>query len=141
MKVDISLGELVDKVTILAIKLEKIKNAGKLANIRKEYEGLYQSMLRGGLSETSDEYVRLIGINRKLWEIEDRIREKEAVRQFDDEFVELARSVYFTNDQRAAVKREVNLRYGSELIEEKSYSEYESTPGGFAPGTEKDPEA
>jgi hypothetical protein len=124
MKVEISLGELVDKVTILAIKLEKIKNAEKLANVRKEYHVLHDAMLSADISEKSDEYIRLIGINRQLWDIEDQIRIKESEKRFDDQFIALARSVYFTNDKRAAVKREINERYGSELVEEKEYVGY-----------------
>ncbi len=128
MKVDISLGELVDKVTILAIKLEKIKHPGKLENVRKEYEMLSRAMALAGLSDQSPEFDRLfdrlVAVNRKLWEIEDMIREKEALKQFDEAFVELARSVYFTNDERAAIKREINARYGSEWVEEKEYAGY-----------------
>jgi len=128
MKVDISLGELVDKVTILAIKLEKIKNPGKLENVKKEYEMLSRAMALAGLSDQAPEFERLfdrlVAVNRKLWEIEDMIREKEAAKQFDGAFVELARSVYFTNDERAAIKREINAHYGSEWVEEKEYAGY-----------------
>lgn len=124
MKVDISLGELVDKVTILAIKLEKIKNPAKLKNVKREYDILYQSMRSVGISEKLEEYERLVAINNKLWEIEDRIRAKESDKSFDDQFVTLARSVYITNDERAAVKREINLKFGSELVEEKEYIDY-----------------
>lgn len=124
MKIEVSPGELVDKVTILAIKLEKISDPAKLANIRREYELLQKEMAAGGISESLPEYERLMGINRKLWEIEDRIRAREAAGTFDDEFIELARSVYFENDKRAAIKREINVRFGSELIEEKQYTAY-----------------
>ncbi len=124
MKVEVSLGELVDKVSILSIKLEKINNTDKLANVRKEYDILSCSMLAAGVSEDSEEYTRLIDINRQLWEIEDRIRELEAAGVFDDTFVQLARSVYFTNDKRFAIKQAINNRYGSELVEEKEYSRY-----------------
>lgn len=124
MKIEVSPGELVDKVTILAIKLEKISDPAKLANIRREYELLQKEMAAGGMSESLPEYERLMGINRKLWEIEDRIRAREAAGTFDDEFIELARSVYFENDKRAAIKREINVRFGSELIEEKQYTAY-----------------
>ena len=124
MKVDISLGELVDKVSILAIKLEKMQDPAKLANVKKEYDILQKYMHEAAISEESDEYCRLLDINRKLWEIEDQIREKEKEKCFDPEFVGLARSVYFTNDDRAAVKREINLRYGSDLVEEKDYKQY-----------------
>ncbi|MFO7839804.1 MAG: DUF6165 family protein [Desulfosalsimonadaceae bacterium] len=124
MKIEVSLGELVDKVSILAIKLEKIQAGEKLANIRKEYGLLYRKMREAGISEDSSEYRDLYAINLKLWEIEDRIRAREAAKTFDDEFIELARSVYKENDQRAAVKREINLKYGSAIIEEKSYAAY-----------------
>ena len=124
MKVEISLGELVDKVTILAIKLEKIGDPGKLKNIRKEHGLLHREMVSSGIAETSPEYIRLIEINRKLWEIEDRIREKESAKSFDEEFITLARGVYFNNDDRAAIKREINIRFGSDLVEEKSYTPY-----------------
>jgi len=124
MKIEVSPGELVDKVTILAIKLEKISDPAKLANIGREYDLLYDEMAAAGISETLPEYERLMAINRKLWEIEDRIRAKEAAGTFDDEFIELARSVYFENDKRAAVKREINVKFGSELLEEKQYTAY-----------------
>ena len=124
MKIEVSPGELVDKVSILGIKLEKISDPAKLANIGREYELLYDEMAAAGISETLPEYERLMAINRKLWEIEDRIRAKEAAGTFDDEFIELARSVYFENDKRAAVKREINVKFGSELLEEKQYTAY-----------------
>lgn len=124
MKVDISIGELVDKVSILSIKLRKIKNAEKLKNIQKEYDLLARSMTSEGIDVTSEEFLRLAEINLKLWDIEDRIRLKEAARSFDAEFIELARSVYFINDDRAAVKKEINLKFGSDLVEEKEYADY-----------------
>ena len=124
MKVEISIGELVDKVSILSIKLKKIKNSGKLRNIEKEYDLLLESMEGAGIGVDSDEFKRLEAINLKLWDIEDQIRLKEVKKSFDDEFVNLARSVYFTNDDRAAVKKEINLNYGSDIIEEKEYVEY-----------------
>lgn len=124
MKVEVSIGELVDKVSILSIKRRKIKNAEKLKNIQKEYDILVKSMAGEGIEVTSDEFLRLEKINLKLWDIEDRIRLKEAAKSFDDEFIELARSVYFINDDRAAVKKEINLKFGSDLVEEKEYVEY-----------------
>ena len=124
MKVEVSLGELVDKVTILAIKLEKITDPQKLSNIRKEHDLLYRQMRAAGIAEDSDEYGRLLAINRRLWDIEDRIRAREAEQVFDEGFVALARSVYFENDERAAVKRAINIKYGSDLIEEKQYTAY-----------------
>jgi hypothetical protein len=124
MKVEVSIGELVDKVSILSIKLKKIKNAGKLANIQKEYAILFQAMKEGGITLESAEFKRLEAINLKLWDIEDQIRIKEARNEFDEAFIALARSVYFTNDERAEVKREVNIKYGSGIVEEKEYVEY-----------------
>jgi hypothetical protein len=124
MKIEISVGELVDKLTILAIKLEKITDPEKLANIRKEHDLLRRETADAGITEDSPEYLRLIAVNRKLWDIEDGIRAKEAAKAFDDAFIELARSVYFENDQRAAIKREINLKFGSNLIEEKQYTAY-----------------
>jgi len=124
MKVEVSIGELVDKVSILSIKRRKIKNTEKLKNIQKEYDILVKSMAGEGIEVTSDEFLRLEKINLKLWDIEDRIRLKEAAKSFDDEFIELARSVYFINDDRAAVKKEINLKFGSDLVEEKEYVEY-----------------
>ncbi|MFP3980648.1 MAG: DUF6165 family protein [Desulfobacterales bacterium] len=124
MKVDVSIGELVDKVTILHIKSEKIDDPEKLKNIRKEFEILKTTMNAAEIDSNSPEYRRLYEINSRLWDIEDAIREKEAEKSFDNEFIELARSVYFNNDERAAVKREINLKYGSDLVEEKSYQPY-----------------
>ncbi|MFP4159138.1 MAG: DUF6165 family protein [Desulfobacterales bacterium] len=124
MKVDVSIGELVDKVTILAIKSERISDPEKLKNIRRELEILKSEMNSAGIDSEAPEYQRLYEVNSNLWNIEDAIREKEAAKSFDKEFIELARSVYFHNDDRAAAKREINLKYGSELVEEKSYSSY-----------------
>jgi len=124
MKVEVSIGELVDKVSILSIKLRKIKNADKLKNIQKEYDLLVKAMATEGIGVTSDEFSRLEKINLKLWEIEDQIRLKEVSKSFDKEFIELARSVYFINDDRASVKKEINLKFGSDLVEEKEYAEY-----------------
>ena len=124
MKVDISIGELVDKVTILHIKSEKIADPEKLKNIRKEFEILNSTMNAAEIDSNSPEYRRLYEINSSLWDIEDAIREKEAAKAFDRDFIELARSVYFNNDERAAVKREINRKYGSDLVEEKSYQSY-----------------
>lgn len=124
MKIDISTGELVDKVTILSIKLEKISNPAKIINIRNEYELLLQPMMECGITIDSHEFTTLRAINLKLWEIEDKIRVKETQKAFDDEFIDLARSVYFTNDERADIKKEINLTYKSDLVEEKEYVDY-----------------
>ena len=124
MKVEISIGELVDKVTILSIKLDKFKNKNKKQNVQKEYDILVKSMVNLGITPESDEFKKLREINLKLWNIEDDIRIKEAKKEFDYEFVQLARGVYFNNDRRAAIKKEINLKFGSELIEEKEYVDY-----------------
>lgn len=124
MKIEISTGELVDKVTILSIKLEKIKDEKKMQNVRREHQLLTSSMIAGGITESSTEFIRLKKVNLSLWEIEDKIRVKEMKKEFDDDFIQLARSVYFKNDERAAIKREINVKFGSELIEEKEYVDY-----------------
>lgn len=124
--VQTSPGEFLDKLTILEIKAERIQDPGKLANVRRELELLRAIWRESNLSsrDVSAVVARLKQVNEELWEIEDRIRDKEAARTFDGEFVELARSVYITNDRRASLKRELNLALGSDLIEEKSYRKY-----------------
>lgn len=124
MKIDVSTGELVDKVAILAIKLEKFEDEEKKANVRKEYELLAAAMKSAGISADSAEFLALKEVNLKLWHIEDDIRSKERKEEFDGEFIELARSVYITNDVRAGLKRDINLRHKSALIEEKEYEDY-----------------
>jgi Family of unknown function (DUF6165) len=124
--VEIAAGELIDKITILEIKLENISNEIKLANIRREHETL-TAVLRRQIAQT-DALSRLTGalkeVNAELWRIEDNIREHERAKTFDAEFVALARSVYHTNDRRAALKREINKLLNSAIIEEKSYAAY-----------------
>ncbi len=127
MKVEVSTGELIDKVTILSIKLEKIKDKKKLLHIIQEYELLKKSMVRSGITETSEEFIQLKNINSNLWEIEDKIRLKEKKKEFDEEFIQLARSVYFNNDERSAIKRQINLKFNSQLIEEKAYIDYKKS--------------
>jgi len=124
MKIEVSNGELVDKVSILSIKLQKITSKKKLANIQKEYEILVQSFKEINISEQDQDFKELVKINQELWTIEDQIRIKEAQKQFDETFIELARSVYHKNDQRSAVKRRINLKTNSPLIEEKEYVDY-----------------
>ncbi|MDX1460420.1 MAG: DUF6165 family protein [Xanthomonadales bacterium] len=126
MQVPVSPGEVLDKITILEIKAERIRDPEKLANVRRELELLSETWRR---HVTPDETVsrihaQLRSINESLWEIEDDIRDKERAREFDQRFIELARSVYFTNDKRAAAKKELNLHLGSEIVEEKSYQDY-----------------
>lgn len=124
MKIDVSIGEIVDKLTILSIKLDKFKDPEKRKNVEKEYQILLQSLKTSDITPESEEFKKLKTINLKLWDIEDKIRVKEAEKSFDDEFIELARSVYFTNDERAEIKKQINLKYNSDLIEEKEYVNY-----------------
>ena len=124
----VSFGELIDKITILEIKSERMVDAAKLANVRDELELLSALWKRDPASGTdiSAERAELKRINEALWEIEDEIRLKERDQAFDARFIELARAVYHTNDKRAAVKRAINLKLGSRLVEEKSYQDYRS---------------
>ncbi len=126
LSVQTSPGEFLDKLTILEIKSERIADPAKLANVRRELELLRATWAASPAA--SRDLAALVAdlkrVNEELWEIEDRIRLKEAGQAFDAEFVELARSVYRTNDRRAALKREINLSLGSELVEEKSYQDY-----------------
>jgi hypothetical protein len=125
MKVEISNGELLDKISILQIKLEQILEESKLRNIQAEYAELTAAgakLLEDDRIQTL--YMKLKAVNQTLWDIEDRIRIKEKEKIFDQEFVDLARSVYITNDKRADIKKEINLLSGSYLIEEKSYEKY-----------------
>jgi hypothetical protein len=124
MKVDVSNGELVDKVSILWIKLRKIKDENKLANIKREYQELYATMRILGMDEESPNFKKLIEVNSDLWEIEDKIRRKESAKEFDEEFIELARSVYFKNDVRFEIKSLINNSTNSDLREEKEYVKY-----------------
>ena len=123
MKIEVSNGEIVDKLTILLIKKDNIKDSEKLKNIEKEIAEI-GSISDSVVSRDSKEFIRLHNINKALWKIEDEIREKERAKQFDDTFIQLARSVYFTNDERAEAKRAINELSGSELFEEKSYEAY-----------------
>lgn len=124
MKIEVSIGEIVDKLSILHIKLENITDESKLVNIKKEHDHLYDVVFQDLKIEIND-YNKLLEVNRKLWKIEDDIRDKERIDMFDEEFIELARAVYYTNDDRSIVKKEINLKYGSEFVEEKSYQKYD----------------
>ena len=130
--IPVSLGELIDKITILEIKSERITDPAKLANVRLELEQLSQvSVLDDDLLRNIAELrVKLKAVNVDLWEIEDRIRIKESLAEFDQEFIELARSVYFRNDERAAFKRSINIQQGYDLVEEKSYADYRRVESG-----------
>ncbi len=126
LQVEVSAGELVDKITILEIKAERIVDPAKLANVHRELRSLTTAR-REALpsSEELDELTaELRRINEGLWEIEDDIRDCERKRDFGERFIELARAVYRTNDRRAAAKRKINELLGSELVEEKAYADY-----------------
>lgn len=125
VQVKVSLGELVDKISILAIKMRKIKEADKVAHVKVEWEVLMHSLDELKLSGIGEHLSNLETINTKLWEIEDRIRLKEKANEFDEEFIELARAVYYTNDERFKLKDSCNSTYGSELREVKSYQKYD----------------
>lgn len=124
----VSPGELIDKLTILDIKAERISDAGKRANVEHEQALLERIWRESGLETESIRSLRgeLKGINEQLWEIEDDIRVCEKNRDFGDRFIELARAVYVTNDRRAAVKKRINTELGSAIVEEKSYQDYQS---------------
>lgn len=123
MKIEVSNGEIVDKLTIIEIKLENITDEQKLVNLKLEYDAL-NPVVESLVSKTHPLYLELLGINKELWVIEDRIRELEKKKDFGDEFIRVARSVYFTNDLRSELKRKINLLTNSSLIEEKSYEKY-----------------
>ena len=124
--VEVAPGELIDKITILEIKLQNIKDEAKLANVRREYEILMETF--GVNIEETDDLRALIdelrAANQKIWDIEDDIRSLERAKDFGDEFVAVARSVYRSNDLRAATKRKINELLNSVIIEEKSYADY-----------------
>lgn len=126
IKVPISPGELIDKITILQIKSARMTDAAKVANVRTELTLLEATWRESAYSNSdiSAQWTALRTINEKLWDIEDRIRDKERAHTFDQEFIDLARAVYVTNDERAAVKRDINTRLGSKIVEEKSYAKY-----------------
>ena len=126
IKVALSVGELIDKITILQLKMKFITTKEQLNNVNKELETLKPLLKENNLEtpEIKKHFSELYEINLELWKIEDKIREKEKQSDFGNEFVSLARSVYFTNDKRAEIKKKINFISGSELIEEKSYAKY-----------------
>jgi len=126
VNIPISLGELLDKISILEIKNKKILDESKILNIKKELNGLKKVLdeLKINLSETNSLYNKLYKINLTLWEIEDSIRVFEKNDDFGEKFIELARAVYITNDQRFEVKNDINKLFNSEYVEEKSYEDY-----------------
>ena len=126
LNVPVSVGEVVDKVTILEIKSARISDEAKLRNIRAELDQL-RPMVSGGVFDSAEVTALFDGlraVNGELWDIEDNIRAEEAAGRFGDRFVELARAVYVTNDRRAELKKKINLATGSDLVEEKSYEDY-----------------
>ena len=126
VNIPVSLGELLDKISILEIKNKKILDDTKLVNIKKELSGLRQVLesLNINLSEINDLYEELYNINLTLWDIEDSIRILEKNESFDKEFIDFARKVYITNDKRFEVKNKINKTFNSKYIEEKSYEDY-----------------
>ena len=123
MKIEVSNGEIIDKLTIIRIKLERIKDKTKQLNLQNEYNELFKAS--SSVIKTSDTlYIALYNVNCELWDIEDHIRDLERKKDFGAEFISTARSVYIKNDKRAELKREINIRTSSGLIEEKSYEKY-----------------
>ena len=126
LQVPVSVGEVLDKITILQIKLAHISDAAKRANIQNELDALLPLVASDAF--TTDQMQGLMAelkaINEVLWDIEDDIREKEAAKNFNADFIRLARAVYVTNDKRAEIKKQINLATGSDLVEEKSYESY-----------------
>ncbi len=124
MKIEISTGELVDKITILKIKKRMITDDEKLINVNTEYNALLPMLAECGVGESDQLFIKLQAVNQQLWDIEDKLRKKEKLKEFDADFIELARSVYHINDVRSEIKREVNELTGSMIIEEKHYEKY-----------------
>ena len=124
MKVEVSNGEIVDKISILLIKMEKIKDSDKINNVDKELKQLLPYLDEIGIDIEDELFKKLKKMNLKLWDIEDKLRKLESQKKFNGEFIELARQVYYTNDLRATIKKEININTGSKLIEEKSYEDY-----------------
>ena len=124
MQIEVSNGEIADKLAIIEIKLERIKDDFKLANLCKEYE-ILNIAVAAIIDKKHPLYLDLYNINNQLWDIEDHIRDLERAKNFGDDFIQTARSVYFINDKRSDVKRKINELTGSNLTEEKSYEEYQ----------------
>ena len=126
LSVPTSPGEFLDRLTILEIKSERIADPAKLANVRRELETLRTAWAASPFAAHDVQALvgRLKAVNEELWEIEDRVRAREAEQDFGEQFIRLARSVYRTNDRRTAIKRELNMALGSDLLEEKSYTDY-----------------
>jgi hypothetical protein len=129
IKVPISPGELLDKITILRIKSERMSDPAKLSNVRLELRSLEETWSGSAYAkiDIEAEIAALLRVNEQLWVIEDDIRDRERTQSFDAEFIRLARAVYFTNDERAAIKRRINTALGSAIVEEKSYRDYKAS--------------
>ena len=129
IKIPISPGELLDKITILRIKSERMSDPAKLSNVRLELRSLEETWSGSAYAKIDIEadVTALLRVNERLWVIEDDIRDKERVQAFDAEFIRLARAVYFENDERAAIKRRINTALGSAIVEEKSYRDYKAS--------------
>ena len=128
MKIEVSNGEILDKITILVIKSKKITDPIKLKNNNNELDELksFLDVVGYESNSTVNSLVKeLESVNEKLWDVEDKLRDKERSKQFDDEFIKLARDVYFTNDERAKIKKNLNEVTNSKLVEEKSYQKYD----------------
>jgi len=123
MKIEVSNGEIIDKLTIIQIKLERIKDKAKLKNLQKEYDDLV-TVCSSILSTSDPLYTALYEVNCELWDIEDHIRDLERSKDFGVDFIATARAVYIRNDRRSEIKREINIKTSSGLIEEKSYEKY-----------------
>jgi hypothetical protein len=130
--VPVSPGELIDKITILRIKSARMTDPGKLVNVRRELDAPLSTWRAHAYSaqDISAEEAALQAVNERLWVIEDDIRDKERSRSFDEQFVSLARAVYIENDERAAIKKRINQKLGSSLVEEKSYRDYKGGATG-----------
>jgi hypothetical protein len=128
IEVPVSPGELLDKITILRIKSKRMSDSKKLANVRLELKALEETWGASAYAKVDIEgdINALLEVNERLWVIEDDIRDKERAQAFDAHFIRLARAVYFENDERAAIKRRINLKLGSSIVEEKSYAEYKT---------------
>lgn len=125
MEIKVSIGEVFDKISILILKSLFIKDDFKLNNILNELNHLKEKCNQIKISfDTDNDYIDLYNVNKELWDVEDKIRIKDLKKEFDDEFIKLARSVYFLNDKRAEIKRKINLKLNSDIIEEKSYEKY-----------------
>jgi len=124
MKIEVSNGEIIDKLAIIEIKLGKIKGESRRKNLKREYEVLKNAAQRMKFDFNSSLYKQLLEANKKLWDIEDEIRECERKKDFGPRFIDLARRIYVINDKRSEIKRQINMETGSVLVEEKEYEKY-----------------